>query len=155
MRNRLPVLQRNKLPYEMWYGMVPNFKHFRTFGCVAYALKPDTERHKMDYKSEKIIFIGYSMNTKGYRLFDKQKQRVVVRRDVILNENEFDELLCPSADHVIVGASATDHHPSNSVTDVEPEETHAARQTDFTNSTTSAEENETSDDQSEETTLEA
>ena len=64
-------------------------KHIRVFGCVAYALKPSVKRKKMTAKSEKMRFTGYPFGTKGYRLFDKKKHRVVVRRDVVFNEADF------------------------------------------------------------------
>jgi len=89
VRNRLPVCPLNVSPHEKWYGKKPSVKHMRVFGCVAYALKPDVERKKMSAKSEKMRFIGYPFGTKGYRLYDEQKRRVVVRRDVVFNEADF------------------------------------------------------------------
>jgi len=55
--------------------------HLRVFGCIAYALKPDVKRLKMDVKSVKMRFIGYPFCAKGYRLYDAQKHCVVVCRD--------------------------------------------------------------------------
>jgi len=89
IRNRLPVCPLNVSPYEKWYGKKPNVNHVRVFGCVAYALKPGVYRTKMDVKSEKMRFIGYSLNAKGYRLYDEKRNQVVVRRDVIFNEADF------------------------------------------------------------------
>ena len=89
VRNRLPVCPLNVSPHEKWYGKKPSVKHSRVFGCVAYALKPDVERKKMSAKSEKMRFIGYPFGTKGYRLYDEQKRRVVVRRDVVFNKADF------------------------------------------------------------------
>ena len=89
VRNRLPVNPLNISPHEKWYGKKPNVKHVRVFGCIAYALKPNLERQKMTAKSDKMRFIGYPFGTKGYRLYDKQKHRVVVRRDVVFNETDF------------------------------------------------------------------
>ena len=65
----------------MWRGGV--------FGCLAYALKPSVERKKMTAKSDKMRFIGYPVGTKGYRLFNEKKHRVVVRHDVVFNEADF------------------------------------------------------------------
>ena len=89
-RNRLPVCPLNVSPYERWYDKKPNVKHMRVFGCVAYVLKLGQERSKMDPKCEKMRFVGYPLNAKGYRLYDKKRNRVIVRRDVVFNETDFD-----------------------------------------------------------------
>lgn len=44
--------------------------HLRVFGCMAYAHVPDSERQKLDKKSKKMRFVGYSLTSKGYHLFD-------------------------------------------------------------------------------------
>jgi len=109
VRNRLPVCPLNVSPFEKWYARKPSVKYFRVFGCVAYALKPDNERTKMDARSEKLRFIGYPLRAKGYRLYDEKKHRVIVRRDVIFNETVFDTnpVTYPS-DVVSVSTPATD-----------------------------------------------
>ena len=64
--------------------------HLQVFGCMAYAYIPDANRNgKLSRKAEKLRFIGYSLQTKGYRLIDKDTLRVIVRRDVIFNESDF------------------------------------------------------------------
>ena len=90
IRNRLPVSPLNVSPYQKWFGVAPNVDHVRVFGCVAYSLKPDVERKKMEPKTEKLCFIGYPIGTKGYRLYDHKKHRVIVRRDLVFNEDDFD-----------------------------------------------------------------
>ena len=35
--------------------------HFRVFGCMAYTHVPDCERRKLDTKSKKMHFVGYSL----------------------------------------------------------------------------------------------
>ncbi len=91
LRNRMPTtaIKENKTPYELWCGRKPNVSHLRVFGCMAYAHVPDSERRKLDKKAEKLRFVGYSRTSKGYRLFDETKRKVVIRRDVKFNENDF------------------------------------------------------------------
>ena len=60
------------------------------FGCVAYAHVPDCSRQKLDKKADKLRFIGYCTESKGYRLIDERTRRLVKSRDVIFNETEFD-----------------------------------------------------------------
>lgn len=37
----------------------------------------------------KVRFLGYATNAKGYRLWDEQKGKILIRRDVVFNETEF------------------------------------------------------------------
>ena len=91
MRNRLPTtaLKERETPYERWYGRKPDVSHFRVFGCMAYAHVPDCERRKLDTKSKKMRFVGYSLTSKGYRLFDETNRKLCIRRDVEFNESDF------------------------------------------------------------------
>ena len=59
------------------------------FGCIAYAYVPDALRNKLDNKAVKFQFVGYSTQSKRYRLFDEKTSRVYTRRDVIFNEKDF------------------------------------------------------------------
>ena len=91
VRNRLPTtaLKERETPYERWYGRKPDVSHFRVFGCMAYAHVPDCERRKLDTKSKKMRFVGYSLTSKGYRLFDETNRKLCIRRDVEFNESDF------------------------------------------------------------------
>ena len=62
--------------------------HLRIFGCQAFVHVPKDERKKLDSKSKKCILMGYGTTTKGYRLYDPLKKRVVFSRDVIFNEQK-------------------------------------------------------------------
>ena len=91
VRNRLPTtaLKENETPYERWYGKKPDVSHLRVFGCMAYAHVPEGERRKLDSKSKRMRFVGYSLTSKGYRLFDETNRKLYIRRDVEFNENNF------------------------------------------------------------------
>jgi len=65
---------------------------FRVFGCMAYTYVLDSNRSgKLSKKAKKLRFIGYSHQTKGYRLIDETTSRVIIRRDVIFNESDFNK----------------------------------------------------------------
>ena len=91
VRNRLPTsaLKEGEIPYERWYGRKPDVSYFRVFGCLAYAHVPDCEQRKLDTKSKKMRFVGYSLTSKGYRLFNETNQKLYIRRDVEFNESDF------------------------------------------------------------------
>lgn len=51
-----------------------------------YAHVPKDEHQKLDSKTRECVFLGYSTETKGYRLYDMNHERVFFSRDVIFNE---------------------------------------------------------------------
>ena len=89
LRNRVTTSANEEqcTPFEKWYGHKPNLGHL--FGCAAYSLIPNVERRKLDKKTQRMCFIGYSKNPKGYRLIDLNTNKVVTRRDVVFNETDF------------------------------------------------------------------
>jgi hypothetical protein len=78
-----------KVPQEAWSGTKLNVAHLRTFGCIAYAHIPSELRKKLDDKSEKCIFIGYSETCKAYRLYNPITKKLILSRDVKFLENQF------------------------------------------------------------------
>ena len=53
-------------PYEALLGERPKVDHLRIFGGTAFSFIPSDERRKLDDKSRKCIFLGYSSNQKRY-----------------------------------------------------------------------------------------
>ena len=90
-RNRLPTkaVPEKTTPYELWFKAKPDISHFKVFGCVGYSHIPDQLRQKLDSKAETMLFVGYSTNSKGYRLFDPKTNKIAIRRDVVFNESKF------------------------------------------------------------------
>jgi hypothetical protein len=63
--NRCPTrVVLDLTPEEAWSGYKPSVAHMRIFGCIAYAHVPKEKRRKLDDKSIKCIFIGYSTRNK-------------------------------------------------------------------------------------------
>ena len=66
--NRSPTSSvHGKVLKEKWSGLKVTVSHFRIFGCIAFAHVPEELRKKLDDRSEKYIFIGYSEQSKAYR----------------------------------------------------------------------------------------
>ena len=66
LTNRSPIkaLPKGKTPHEMLYGTVPRYRHIKTFGYAAYALKPHAkDEGKMASRSEKLWLLGYEAST--------------------------------------------------------------------------------------------
>ena len=72
----------NRVLEEAWSETKQFVTHMRVFGCVAYAHVPDQLRTKLDSKGEKCIFIGYSYESKAYKLYNPSTNKVIIKRDV-------------------------------------------------------------------------
>ena len=70
LMNRCPTKAlENQTPFEAWSRRKPSVRHLKVVGCVCYAQIPKERRRKLDETSEKCIFVGYSTQSKGYRLY--------------------------------------------------------------------------------------
>ena len=87
--NRCPTKSvKNKIPKEAWTCMNHSVSHLKVFGCVTYAHVLDELRKKLDKKGQKCIFVGYSEDTKVYKLYDPVARKVIISCDVQFVENE-------------------------------------------------------------------
>ena len=66
-----PILM--KTPYELYKGRKPNISHLRVFGCKCFVLNNRKDNlGKFDAKSDEGIFLGYSSNSKAFRIYKKR-----------------------------------------------------------------------------------
>jgi hypothetical protein len=85
--NRSPTkTMRNHVPQEAWDGKPCNVSHFRIFGCVAFAQVLVEIRRKLDDRSERCIFVGYSEESRAYKIYNPITQKYVINRDVQFKE---------------------------------------------------------------------
>ncbi|KAH9313426.1 hypothetical protein KI387_044060 [Taxus chinensis] len=81
--NRVPtVALEGVTPQEAWSNQKPSISHLRVFRCKASMHIPKKNRNKLDMKDKKLIFIGYSEEALGYRLWDPKAKKVYTSRDV-------------------------------------------------------------------------
>ena len=91
LRNRSPTVSVNGVtPYECFHSKKPDVSHLRIFGCTAYMHVPKETRKKWDSKTKKCTFVGYSLTSKGYRLYDASTGKIHISRDVLFDESSFD-----------------------------------------------------------------
>ena len=57
-----------KSPYEVCTMKSPDISFLQIFGTDAYDHVPAANRRKLDYKSKKGVFVGYSTSSKAYSL---------------------------------------------------------------------------------------
>lgn len=82
--NRIPCREmKETTPEEIWSKSKPDLKMLRVFGCKAMVHIPKEKRQKLDSKSMECIFLGYSEQSKAYKLFNQKKKELIVSRDVV------------------------------------------------------------------------
>lgn len=87
--NRIPTKVLDDLsPFEVLNKTKPNINHLRVFGSVCFVLVPRDQRNKLDAKSTRSVFIGYSTTQKGYRCYDPSTKRIMTSRDVKFLEDQ-------------------------------------------------------------------
>lgn len=70
----------------MFFKKKPDVQNLKVFGSEAFVHIPDQKRKKLDSKSQKLIFVGYSPENKGYRFLNKETDKVIVSRDATFVE---------------------------------------------------------------------
>ncbi|CAH2096121.1 unnamed protein product [Euphydryas editha] len=76
--------EAGKTPFELFYNKQKyDITLLKTFGTEAYVHIPTQKRLKWDSKSMKGIFVGYGINTKGYRVWLINNKVIGTYRDVI------------------------------------------------------------------------
>jgi hypothetical protein len=79
-------------PYEIWRGKKPTVKYFRIFGSKCYILRDRENLGKFDPKSDEGIFLGYSTNSRAYRVYNTRTETVMESINVVID----DEIGAPS-----------------------------------------------------------
>nr|GEY04280.1 retrovirus-related Pol polyprotein from transposon TNT 1-94 [Tanacetum cinerariifolium] len=95
-QNRSLVIPRHeKTPYHIINDQKPSVKFFLIFGSLCYIVRDGENLDKMKEKGNACIFVGYSTQSRAYRVFIK-RTRVIVE-SIHVN---FDELPHMASDHV-------------------------------------------------------
>jgi len=83
IRNRCPSNSiGGQTPFEKWTGNIPNVSHFQEFGCKVYTLDKNPNKKKLDSRSKRGIFVGYSDQSKAYRVWLPDERKIDITRDV-------------------------------------------------------------------------
>lgn len=87
--NRLPTrVLEMKTPFEAWFDVKPILRNLKVFGCLCFSHIPQVKRDKLGEKAEPRIFVGYSLVSKAYRIYQPQTGKVITSRDVQFLEDE-------------------------------------------------------------------
>ncbi|GJW42702.1 putative ribonuclease H-like domain-containing protein, partial [Tanacetum coccineum] len=81
--NRVRVTKpQHKTPYELLFGHKPIISYIRPFGCHVTILDTLSVLGKFDGKSDEGFLVGYSLNSKAYRVYNLVTKRVEVNLHV-------------------------------------------------------------------------
>lgn len=76
-------------PYQKLFQDSPNYEKLRIFGCLCFPwLRPYTT-HKLEERSKRCIFLGYSTTQSAYFCLDFQTGRLYASRHVVFDETCF------------------------------------------------------------------
>jgi hypothetical protein len=73
---------------EMLTGTTSFKVSLKKFGCVCFVHNISPGTSKLDAKSHKCVFVGYSSGKKGYKCYDPVKKRILESLDVTFREME-------------------------------------------------------------------
>ncbi|GJT78157.1 ribonuclease H-like domain-containing protein [Tanacetum coccineum] len=77
VQNRVLVVKpHNKTPYELFHSRTPTLSFMRPFGCPFTILNTIDHLGKFDGKADEGFFVGYSLNSKAFRVFNSRTRIV-------------------------------------------------------------------------------
>ncbi|GJW28541.1 putative ribonuclease H-like domain-containing protein [Tanacetum coccineum] len=89
VQNRVLVTKpHNKTPYELLYGRLPSISSMRPFGCPVTILNTLDPLGKFDEKADEGFFVGYSINSKAFRVFNTRTRKVEENLHINFLENK-------------------------------------------------------------------
>ncbi|XP_076638812.1 uncharacterized protein LOC143350676 [Colletes latitarsis] len=84
--SRMALLSERIGRYLRWQDVccsMPDVGNLHIFGCSAYIHIHKEQRKKLDDKAEKFTFVGYSDESKAFRLLDTKTNRIKISCDVV------------------------------------------------------------------------
>nr|GEU41037.1 putative ribonuclease H-like domain-containing protein [Tanacetum cinerariifolium] len=89
VQNRVLVNKsQNKTPYELFIGRTPTIGFLKPFGCHVMILNTSDNLGKFMAKGNDGYFIGYSMSSKAFRVFNKRTKIVEENLHIDFVENK-------------------------------------------------------------------
>ncbi|GJU17205.1 putative ribonuclease H-like domain-containing protein [Tanacetum coccineum] len=83
----LVIKPHNKTPYELFLGRKPALGFMRPFGCPDIILNTKDHLGKFDGKADEEFFVGYSINSKAFRVSNSRSRIVEENLHVQFSKN--------------------------------------------------------------------
>ncbi|GJW98179.1 putative ribonuclease H-like domain-containing protein [Tanacetum coccineum] len=88
VQNRVLVVKpHNNTPYELFHGKTPILSFMRPLGCPVTILNTIDHLGKFDGKADEGFFVGYSLNSKAFRVFNSKTRIVEENLHIGLSES--------------------------------------------------------------------
>ena len=107
VRNRVTSrsLPPGMTPYHLWMKKTPDLRYLQIFGSECFYTVPKHRTKKLDPRCRRAIFMGYSTQSKGYKLWDPESRKMLVSRDVtfrkgVTHEPEIAEITPESVENI-------------------------------------------------------
>ncbi|MGV8000458.1 hypothetical protein PJP08_29060, partial [Mycobacterium kansasii] len=75
------------MAYELWFNKKLTVKYFRFFGSKCYILRDHENLRKFDTKNDEGIFLGYSLNSRAYRVLNKRTGVIQESINVVIDDH--------------------------------------------------------------------
>ncbi|GJW22489.1 retrovirus-related pol polyprotein from transposon TNT 1-94 [Tanacetum coccineum] len=94
-QNRSIIISTHeKTAYHIINDRKPSIKHLHIFGCTCYITRDGENLDKMKEKGDPCVMVGYSTQSKGYRVYNKRTRLIVESIHI-----KFDEIKEMMSDH--------------------------------------------------------
>nr|GEV26242.1 putative ribonuclease H-like domain-containing protein [Tanacetum cinerariifolium] len=88
VQNRVLVVKpHNKTPYELFHGRTPNLSFMRSFRCLVIILNTKDHLGKFNGKADKGFFVGYSLISKAFKVFNSRTRIMEENLHIRFSEN--------------------------------------------------------------------
>nr|GEU79521.1 hypothetical protein [Tanacetum cinerariifolium] len=71
------IMTHDKMAYHIINDRKPSIKHLHIFDCICYLTRDGENLDKMKEKGDPCILVGYSTQSKGYRVYNKRTRLIV------------------------------------------------------------------------------
>ncbi|GJT82828.1 putative ribonuclease H-like domain-containing protein [Tanacetum coccineum] len=89
VQNRVLIVKpHNKTPYELFRGFKPAIGFMKPFGCHVTILNTLDKLGKFDGKSDEGFFVGYSLSSKAFRVYNTRTRKVQENLHIGFLENK-------------------------------------------------------------------
>ncbi|GKC69498.1 retrovirus-related pol polyprotein from transposon TNT 1-94, partial [Tanacetum coccineum] len=94
-QNRSIIISTHgKTAYHIINDRKPSIKHLHIFGCICYITRDGENLDKMKEKGDLCVMVGYSIQSTGYRVYNKRTRLIVESIHI-----KFDEIKEMMSDH--------------------------------------------------------